>query len=571
MFGCTQKRDLTQNTLIVHILSEPRGLHITNDNNAYQRMIFQCTQKRLISIDLKTNSLIPDLLVEIPVLLPDSLSYKCRLRKGVKWDDGSEFSVEDVIFTMKVITCPLINNPDTKPYFKKLQGIEIDPNDKYSFLVKTSKRYFDNPSMLSFALMMQKKQCDPDGLLDEFTIDQFHSASFQPDNYPQLKSFAENFNAPSNGRIPAKMNGLGPYKVSDWQTGSSITLLRKENWWGKNSESPYEKAYPEKIIFEIIKDMESVVLSLKKQQVDVSCELSTAALIKLQKRKYFNEHYDSEFVGAFNYTYMGMNMRPEGERAPFFTDKRVRKAMAHLVPVEEIIEVIAKGRARRMASFIQPDQKELNTSLKVVPYNLSLARKLLDEAGWKDSDGDNILDKLINGKRISFSFSLSYPISPVTKEIALMIKNECYKAGIEVKPNALDFSLFYQNANNHAFDAMLGSWSSNALPEDPRQLWHTESWITKGSNFVGFGSAYTDSLIEAADVEMNPYKRAIIMGELQQIVWEDQPYVFLYNATRKVAIHRRFENRGIYPERPHVLFNNLKLSAEYSQKTPANF
>jgi peptide/nickel transport system substrate-binding protein len=568
--SCTQKRDLSQNTLIVHILAEPKGLHPTNDNNAYQRMIFQCTQRRLMTFDLERNTMVPELLADHPVLLADSMSYRCIMRDDIFWDDGSAVEVSDVIFTFKLIICPLIDNPDQKGYFENFQEVIPDPLNKRGFIIINRKRYFDNESMLAQIWLLQRKIWDPAGLFDQIKFRQLQQREFSTDASKEIRQFAESFNSPENGRNPSRLLGLGPYKVSNWHTGVSITLEKKNHWWGLHNKNPRNNAWPDKIIFTIIKDMEPLVLALKKQQIDVSMDLSTAGLTKLQKRAYFNRNYHSAFIGSFSYTYMGMNMRPEGSRMPFFTDQQVRKAMAHIVPVDEIIQITAKGIGKRIASFGLPGQADFNDSIALPEYSIEKARKMLDKSGWIDTDGDNIRDKIINGKKVQFSFSLSYMISPVTRELALLIRNSMYKAGIEARPDPMDFAVFYQHAANHEFDAMLGSWSSSAGPEDPRQIWHTSSWVNNGSNFTGFGNAQTDSLIERMNMEMNPVKRNQMMKIFQEIVAEAQPYVFIYNATRKIAIHKRFENATMYPERPNVLLNNLKLNSS-AGTSPASF
>ncbi|MCC6768568.1 MAG: hypothetical protein IT240_05965 [Bacteroidia bacterium] len=557
--SCTQKRDLSQNTVIVHILAEPKGLHPTNDNNAYQRMIFMCTQSRLMTFDMVQNKTVPDLLAKPPELLPDSLSYRCLLRDDIKWDDGSPATIEDVIFTFKLIVFPLINNPDQKAFFENFRELIPDPLHNNGFIVINKKRYFDNEGALSQVCLLQKKYWDPSGLLDQFSFTQLTGQDFSGAQSAALEAFASSFNHADNARNPQKLQGLGPYKVSSWQTGNSITLERKNNWWGKGLPETFRQAWPEKIIFTVIKDMEAVVLALKKENIDVSMELSTAALKKLQKRSYFNNKYTSDFIGSFSYTYMGMNMKPEGSRPAFFTDKLVRKAMAHLVPVDEIIQVSAKGVGKRIASFGLPGQVDYNADLMPPAFDIEKAKKLLDAAGWKDLDGDNIREKTIKGVKQPFSFALSYMVSPVTREIALLIRNAMYQAGIDARPDPMDFSVFYERAARHDFDAMLGSWSASAGPEDPRQLWHTSNWANHGSNFTGFGNTYTDSLIQQMNKELNPAKRKQMMMHFQALVAEEQPYVFMYNATRKIAIHKRFDNAGMYPERPNVILNNLKL------------
>ena len=75
--------------------------------------------------------------------------------------------------------------------------------------------------------------------------------------------------------------------------------------------------------------------------------------------------------------------------------------------------------------------------------------------------------------------------SPTSKEIVLMMKESFYKAGIVAEPTPMDFTLFYKNAMDHKFDAMLGGWGGSASYSNPMQIWHTSSWVNKGSNFVG--------------------------------------------------------------------------------------
>ena len=132
----------------------------------------------------------------------------------------------------------------------------------------------------------------------------------------------------------------------------------------------------------------------------------------------------------------------------------------------------------------------------------------------------------------------------------------------------MDFSLFYERAQNHEFDMMLGGWGSSASYSDPRQLWHTESWLTKGSNFCGFGDAESDALIEEANTSLDYKKHRDALWKLQARVYNDQPYIFLFASKNKIAIHKRFDNANMYLERPSVILNNLKLISNTTNKIP---
>ena len=282
--------------------------------------------------------------------------------------------------------------------------------------------------------------------------------------------------------------------------------------------------------------------------------------MKLQQRDYFNENYHSEFKDRYAYNYIGLNMKPDGIKyKPFFVDQKVRRAMAYLTPVEEIIEVMAHGQATRQAAQISPLKSTYNDTLKLIPLDIEKAKNLLDEAGWKDTDGDNIRDKIINGVKTPFKFKLSYMQSPTSTLIVLMIKQSMYKAGIVAEPTPMDFTLFYKNAMDHNFEAMLGGWGGSAAYSNPMQLWHTSSWVSKGSNFCGFGDAESDELIKLANSSLDSSAHTQALWKLQARIYEDQPYVFLYSTKNKIALHKRFDNLNTYYERPGIALNNLLL------------
>jgi peptide/nickel transport system substrate-binding protein len=256
-----------------------------------------------------------------------------------------------------------------------------------------------------------------------------------------------------------------------------------------------------------------------------------------------------------------MNTKPDGiERKKFFIDKEVRRAIAYTIPVDELIETIILGKANRQAAQISHLKKTYNDTLKLIPLDIEKAKQLLEKNGWIDTDGDNIRDKIVDGEKLQFSFKLSYMSSPTSKVIAHLIKESMYKAGIEAVPTPMDFTLFYNNAQEHNFDAMMGGWGGSASYSNPMQLWHTSSWFTKGSNFCGFGDAESDALIEEANTSLDFEKHKQALWKLQAKIYDEQPYVFLYSTKNKIAIHNRFDNRNMYTERPGVILNNLKLN-----------
>src|SRR5205085_9462788 len=123
------------------------------------------------------------------------------------------------------------------------------------------------------------------------------------------------------------------------------------------------------------------------------------------------------------------------------TDKETRRAMALLTPVDDLNRVINKGKNKRMTGPVSFLKKDYNNTLAPIPYDVDQAKKLLAQAGWKDTDGDQILDRMVDGEKVKFEFSLNYMTNtPDWKDYATMLSESYGKAGIKVNLNPLDFS-----------------------------------------------------------------------------------------------------------------------------------
>ena len=566
--ACVDSRDLSQNIVVAHISSNPDGLHPYNDNSVMRSFIFEHTQKTLVKLDVSSLEYIPSLAKSLPEISDDGLLYHYELRDDVRWDDGSELTAKDIEFTTKLQLCPLTDNANVRGnYSSVIKDIILYPNEPKKFTMVAFGKNVTNPNIFSEVYIQQKAHWDPEGILDDLTFENIHS-----DNFKEKKEWSDWFNAFNHGDNryqPARLVGLGPYQISEWESGSYIIASRKDNWWGDNDTLIYNQNYPEQIIFKIITDDASVFLSLKSQGLDATNRVGTSKLFKLQKHDYFNENYHSAFLDQYSYYYAGLNMRPDGiKRKEFFTDVKVRRAMAHLVPVDEIVEVLLHGEGSRQVAQLSNLKKNYNDTLELIKLDLEKAKQLLDDAGWIDTDDNNVRDKIVNGEKLQLSFELSYMSGAASKETALMIKESMWRAGVEVKPNPMDFTLFYKNAQEHDFDMMLGGWGGSASYSNPYQLWHTSSWANKGSNFCGFGDAFSDSLIDAANAAIDPEEHRNAIWQLQAKIYEDQPYVFMYSPKRKIVIHKRFDNADMYYEKPGFILHNFNLKESFKTKVP---
>ena len=553
-----------ENTIIYHVISEPSDMHPTNGNTSPRSEINLYTQMFLVNTDFKNQGISPGLIKSLPSISTDGLEYTYELRNEPRWDDGSRLTLDDVIFTCKAIKCPLTNNPHAKPYWENLKDVRIDPDNPRKFTLVMKKQYFQNVAFLTDYPVMQRTYFDPKDVLSHFTLEQFDRKDFKTESYKNLLDWSHDFNNEKFGHDPDKLKGSGMYKFENWEQGQSITLIKKKNHWTEHSNDYHEAAFPDKIIFKLNKDENSSMLEFKSQVMDASTNLSAKTLMTLKENELFNENYHSLFIPSYNYTYIAMNKKPDGVlHKKFFTDQRVRRAMAYLSPVQDIIKFVYKNystRSTQLASNVSPLKPECDRELQPIPVDIEKAKELLDAAGWKDTDADGIRDKIIDGEKISFQFDFQFlNTSGDWKDMATMIADQMSKAGVKANLRSLDLKIFLEKARHHDFDMMMGVWGGSSQSEDFTQLWHSNSWINQGSNYSGFGNSASDQLIDSIRYTIDHTKRTQMSKRLQRLIYDDQPYVFLYASLRRNVIHKRFGNAVMYADRPGILLNTLKM------------
>ena len=149
--------------------------------------------------------------------------------------------------------------------------------------------------------------------------------------------------------------------------------------------------------------------------------------------------------------------------------------------------------------------------------------------------------------------------NPAAADMAKIMAEGIEKGGIKVNIVALDKALIDEKARKHDFDMFFGQWGGNSFPEDYTQLWSTKEWVSGGSNYPGFGNAETDALIDSIKYSVDENARFAFSKKLQRIIYNEQPYVFLYAPKRCVALHKRFGNTVMVNDNPNVMLNYLSL------------
>jgi peptide/nickel transport system substrate-binding protein len=281
--------------------------------------------------------------------------------------------------------------------------------------------------------------------------------------------------------------------------------------------------------------------ALKSGDVDFNPRMTPIQFAQQTSGQQFDSQFRKTSYSIPQFVHSGWNM----ER-PQFKDKRVRQALTMLVNRAQIVETVRFGLATLTESPISSYSPEHNPNLKPYPFDPKRARQLLDEAGWKDSDGDGIRDK--DGMPFRFEMMITTS-NPIGNQLLAVFKQQFRQAGIEMTERRLESTVFLETVADHQFDAESSSWTSG-LFTDPYELWHSHSAQNRGSNFVSFKNPEADALIEQASLQFDPEKRRQILWKLQEIIREEQPYTFLWINKEAAAWDKRFQNVVWFPLRP---------------------
>lgn len=560
LFGCTKKTG--KNEVVVHELSDTDMLNPTNYQSAEAGYYIGKIFSALLTRDPKTLELIPYVAKALPEANVDLEKKICRytfeIREGATWDNGEQMTGKDAEFSLKVYKCPLVNDEPNKPYFESVSAVEVDSTNPRKFTVVCNKLYHINLEIAGTFTLIPQYVYDPKGLLNGFSIDDMNTKAEALANDPKIKEFATEYNSEKYQREKGFIVGSGPYEFDTWQPGVSLVLKKKKNWWGDKfvKEGVAFEAFPEKLVYKTINDQTAALVALKGLKLDVMYGIKAKDWVTdVTKSKKIEENYQLSTPPSMSYSYFGMN-----QRNPKFEDKRVRHALAHLVDVDKIIKVIGYGLGQRVTGFMHPSKKiYYNDTIPFYDFNVAKAKTLLAEAGWKDSNGNGTVDKMINGQLTEFNINFTYNSgNDARRDAALIFKEAAREAGINVDVVPQEWSIYLQNQKNHNFEMFYGAWISGVGESDPKQIFHTES-IEGGSNYTYFGNAESDAVIDALRSEMDQEKRAFYYKKLQAIISDECPYIFLSAPTERIAISKRFKPVQTTPLRPGFAEETFQL------------
>lgn len=530
------------NSAVVRLESDPDNLNTILTQTQYGRMPTELAHMGLMVFDDETYELVPWLIKQKPEskdLPNNAVSYTFDILDEAVWDDGKPVTGYDYVFALKTILNPKIESV-LRPFVEEIKDVQVDAkNPKRFTIVMSPKTIYSLEYATNSFNLLPTHLLDPKGLMKGFSVADLMDTTKQEVLLadPKIVEFAELFSSPDYSNNPKFLVGCGPYLIESWTAGEKVVLKKKKDWWGEKFAKNNElfEANPDEIVFKIIPDPAAATAALKNEEIDATNKLAPEDFIELQKNENVASRYN--FLNPATMTYFCI---PVNMRLPKLADKRVRKALAHLIDVDEAIEELYYGFGERTASPVPLSSPDYNKNLKPIPFDPEKAKQLLTEAGWKDSNGNGIVDKMIDGKLTELSLTYFYTAGRETAEqLALIFQDNARKVGVEIKAQAMEGREIVGRWATHDFELLSAGRSLSPI-WSPEQNWRTDS-----DNRSGFGNAETDALIDQIPGTFDVQKRRALYNRLQEIIFDEQAEIFLFSLKECVAVHKRFKAEPI--------------------------
>ena len=500
------------------------NLNLLLTNDAYVSQIWAQATDSLAERDYRDtgDGKYAPMLAESWSFSPDRKKIRVKLRKGILWHDftdpvsgkswkNREVTAQDVKFYVDVIKNPDVDCAAIRGYYKDIERVDVI-ND-YEFDVVWSKPYF---MMEDITLSLQPL---PRHLYHDYK-GPFDGKKFNDDH--------------ARNRMVV---GCGPYRLERWEKGKRILLQRFENYYGRDlGIMPPLKT----LAFDIIQHPNTRLQSLLSKDLGMDSLTPDQWVNRTSSPEFGPQGFLRKYTfPGYSYSYIGLNMKN-----PVFQDKRVRQALSHLINREKLRRDVFFNLAKPVSGPFPKESAACDPSVQPYSFDPVRARKLLEEAGWKDIDQDGILEK--DGRKLAFT--AVYPNTAVVYQKMLpVIREDMKKAGVRMDLLGIEWSVLVQRLEKKQFEACVLGWTGTLKP-DPDQLWHSSHADQPGSsNHIGFVNRRADELIEQIRTCFDSGERTRLYHEFHRLIHEEAPYLFLFSPDSLAVIHKDYQGVREFP------------------------
>lgn len=483
-----QDKPKSGGTVVYALTADPSNLNLAlaNDLNAQQTATQMFSQ--LITVD--TNGNIHGDLAESWSMAPDGMTYTFKIRKGVKWHDGRPLNADDIRWALSEITMKY--NPNASTSFGAVASIEA-PDET--------------------TLVFHMKHPFPPFVPWSFTSQWIYPRHLYEGTDPR-----------QNERNYKNPVGSGPFRFKEWVRGDHITFERNPDYYIKG------QPYLDRVVVRFMPDAGARVIALENGEIDYLniYSLPNSAIPELRQSK------DVTVQETKRINYGGI-MAHLNLRNPNLAKKEVRQALSFAVDRALITERAFGGIGAPASGPISSYQKEFfnPTIAGLYPHDPKKAEQLLDKVAPKGA----------NGKR--FSLRITYARAGEgggLQTAAEIMREELRPLGIDLILEPKDYAVWMESSHlKWDFDLSMGSYQTGPDPAISVSRLYISKNIQKlmGRNLMGYSNPKVDELFDQGEREVDPAKRVQIYNEVQQIMADDVPALWLWDRSAVLAKRNR--------------------------------
>ncbi len=497
--GCSGGAPIAPGIIVVGVANSPNNLDPRVGSDAASQQVHQLAFSSLLKLDERLE-VVPDLASSWTT--PDDRTYVVEIRRGVRFHDGRELTAEDVVYTFASFLDPDFLSA-RKGAYRLLERVRA--LGRYTVEFTLAEPFGSFPINLVMGIV-------PAGSGEELA------------------------------RQPV---GTGPYQVVDFRPDDRVVLRRYDGYFGEPATNPG-------LVLKVVPDDTMRGLELRKGSVHlVVNDLSPDVVDQLETR---GELQVLRSPGI-DYAYVGLNLRD-----PILADVRVRRAIAHAIDRGAIVNHLRRGLARPAVGVLSPASWAFKADTPSLHFDPTLARQLLDQAGYPDPDGD--------GPRPRFRLALRTSTNEFFRLQAAVIQQDLRRVGIDLDIRSTEFATLYADVLRGSFQMYTLQWVGVTDPDMLRRLFHSDQMPPAGFNRVFYRNAEVDPLIDAATRSIDIDERRRLYGRVQDLVARDVPYVSLWYKENVIVAQPELTGLQISPYVDFALLARVAVSVPARQDAP---
>lgn len=559
LISCRDAEKQHRNSVAIRVDHFPQSINYLKSSSYLGHDIQRKTFNELL-VRNENGELKPLVAISLPRIVKRDSGYlfEYRIRDEARWDDGLPITSEDIEFSLKALKLPLNENIGISSYYSRIKNVIRDSVSNQIFSLMTVGNKNDLLRLTCDFGILQKSKFDPKGLLEHVSFEDIERNPSVLRNDDKVNSFYQTIIEDGFMYGGSYFHSSGPYQVAGIENGKSITLQRNGNWWANTLRDKFDyiHAGPEEIIYFNIPETIAALYALKNGDIDVMDNIPSSEFVQLENDHEFLDKYNLYSPVKYSFTYVGFNSSKE-----ILNNKMVRRALAHLIDKQDIIESVENGHAQTTIGPINPATSYFyNSTANPIEYDPDASADWLKQAGLK-----KINDQWVAAENEEpIEFTIIHKQNTVYEGIAQILINEGRKVGIKLSSISYDDRTIRGMLKERNFDITIGSFNGSPYSYNFSGLFGTSAAKAGGMNFTGFGNAKSDSLIQGINYAEDSLQRRSYLLSFQEMLNEECNMVFLYFSRNKIAINKKFTNLKVSSLKPGYDVTAFEMIREIS-------